>query len=152
MSDILIVAIVSITAVKFVRIGSGHPYFSDEIHMCFYNCNEFSTIAKSRYVVVNAEREELDYKIPPCRCACLRSEKTRSNGAMSAGTGKMEKHLVFALKVKDTVGAGDVFFVLANMVVTEESSIEVGTFKGNSARTFVLNIVGNKEAVEKVNV
>lgn len=56
------------------------------------------------------------------------------------------------LTVKDTVGAGDTFFAVAGLYASVGAPIEVCTFVGNVGGALGANIVGNKEAVEKVNV
>lgn len=58
----------------------------------------------------------------------------------------------FTLIVKDTVGAGDAFYSIAGLYAAAGAPIELGTFMGNIAGALGANIVGNKEAVEKVNV
>ena len=58
----------------------------------------------------------------------------------------------FTLMVKDTVGAGDAFYAVACLYVAAKSPPDVGLFMGNIAGALGANIVGNKEAVEKVNV
>ncbi len=58
----------------------------------------------------------------------------------------------FTLIVKDTVGAGDAFYAIAGLYAAAGASTEMGTFLGNIAGALGTNIVGNKEAVEKVNV
>ena len=58
----------------------------------------------------------------------------------------------FTLSVKDTIGAGDAFFATAGIFVAAGAPVEVGTFMGNIGGALGANIVGNKEAVEKVNV
>lgn len=75
-----------------------------------------------------------------------------SQGATSVENGKLQKCPAFVLKVKDTIGAGDAFFALASLTVAAGGSIELGTFMGNIAGALAANIVGNKEAIEKVNV
>ena len=55
------------------------------------------------------------------------------------------------MTVKDTVGAGDAFFSLAGIFTAAGAPVEVGTFMGNVGGALGANIVGNKEAVEKVN-
>lgn len=55
-------------------------------------------------------------------------------------------------KTKDTIGAGDAFFSLAALCMGVKAPWEIGTFMGNIAAALAANIVGNKEAVEKVNV
>lgn len=77
---------------------------------------------------------------------------TGSNGAMSVEQNNLERCPAFALKVKDTIGAGDAFFALASMMVAANAPIAMGTFMGNIAGALAANIVGNKEALEKVNV
>ena len=58
----------------------------------------------------------------------------------------------FTLTVKDTVGAGDAFYAIAGLYAAAGAPTELGTFMGNIAGALGANIVGNKEAVEKVNV
>ena len=58
----------------------------------------------------------------------------------------------FTLTVKDTVGAGDAFYSIAGLYAAAGAPTELGTFMGNIAGALGANIVGNKEAVEKVNV
>lgn len=77
---------------------------------------------------------------------------TGSKGAVSVEQDQLQSCPAFTLKVKDTIGAGDAFFSLASMAVAVGAPIEVGTFIGNIAGALASNIVGNKEAVEKVNV
>lgn len=75
-----------------------------------------------------------------------------SKGAVSITNGEIQHCPAFVLKVKDTIGAGDAFFAIASLFVAAGASMEVGTFIGNIAGALAANIVGNKEAVEKVNV
>lgn len=75
-----------------------------------------------------------------------------SEGALSVENGQLKSCPAFTLKVKDTIGAGDAFFSIASLAVAAGASIEVGTFMGNIAGALASNIVGNKEALEKVNV
>ncbi len=75
-----------------------------------------------------------------------------SQGAVAVENGNLESCPAFTLKVKDTIGAGDAFFGLAAMTAVVGAPIEVGTFIGNIAGALAANIVGNKEAIEKVNV
>lgn len=75
----------------------------------------------------------------------------------SQGAYGLEKNFIyecpaFTLNVKDTVGAGDAFFAVAGAFTAAGASIELGTFIGNVAGALGANIVGNKKAVEKVNV
>jgi len=56
------------------------------------------------------------------------------------------------LTVKDTIGAGDAFYSVAGIYAAAGAPPEVGTLLGNIAGALGANIVGNKSAVEKVNV
>ena len=58
----------------------------------------------------------------------------------------------FTLTVKDTVGAGDAFFSLAGIYAAAGAPIDVGTFMGSIGGALGVNIVGNKESIEKINV
>lgn len=58
----------------------------------------------------------------------------------------------FTLTVKDTVGAGDAFYSIAGLYAAAGAPTELCTFMGNIAGALGANIVGNREAVEKVNV
>lgn len=75
-----------------------------------------------------------------------------SMGAYGIGDGNIHECPAFTLTVKDTVGAGDAFFSLAGIFAAAGAPMEVGTFMGNIGGALGANIVGNREAVEKVNV
>lgn len=75
-----------------------------------------------------------------------------SKGAVAVEDGCLVHCPAFVLKVKDTIGAGDAFFAVASLFAAAEASMEVGTFLGNIAGALAVNIVGNKESVERVNV
>lgn len=75
-----------------------------------------------------------------------------SYGAWGIAQGKIMNCPAFTLTVKDTVGAGDAFFSVAGLYAAAGAPIEIGTFMGNIGGALGANIVGNKEAVEKVNV
>lgn len=75
-----------------------------------------------------------------------------SKGAYGIYNGKIHECPAFTLNVKDTVGAGDTFFAVAGICTAAGAPIEIGTFLGNIGGALGVNIVGNKEAVEKVNV
>lgn len=74
-----------------------------------------------------------------------------SKGAYGVDDGSVHECPAFTLTVKDTVGAGDAFFSLAGIFTAAGAPVEVGTFMGNVGGALGANIVGNKEAVEKVN-
>lgn len=75
-----------------------------------------------------------------------------SHGAYGIEKDNIFESPAFTLIVKDTVGAGDAFYSIAGLYSAAGASIELGTFLGNVAGALGTNIVGNKEAVEKVNV
>ncbi|MDD6056899.1 MAG: PfkB family carbohydrate kinase [Clostridiales bacterium] len=75
-----------------------------------------------------------------------------AGGATSVENDELRTCPAFTLKVKDTIGAGDAFFSLASLAVASGAPMEVGMFMGNIAGALAANIVGNKEAIEKVNV
>lgn len=75
-----------------------------------------------------------------------------SKGAYGILAEKIYECPAFTLKVKDTVGAGDAFFATAGIFAAAGAPIELGTFMGNIGGALGANIVGNKEALEKVNV
>ena len=58
----------------------------------------------------------------------------------------------FTLTVKDTVGAGDAFHAVAGIYACAGADNELSLFMGNIAGALAANIIGNSEAVEKVNV
>lgn len=58
----------------------------------------------------------------------------------------------FTLNVRDTIGAGDAFFAAAGAVSAAGAPSDISLVIGNIAGALGANIVGNKEAVEKVNV
>lgn len=73
-------------------------------------------------------------------------------GAYGIKGGEIHDCPAFTLTVKDTVGAGDAFFAVAGLYAAAGAPVEIGTFVGNIAGALGANIVGNKDAVEKVNV
>lgn len=75
-----------------------------------------------------------------------------SKGAYEIYNDRVQECPAFTLSVKDTIGAGDAFFATAGIFAAAGAPIEVGTFVGNIGGALGTNIVGNKEAVEKVNV
>lgn len=75
-----------------------------------------------------------------------------ADGAYGIESQKIHECPAFTLTVKDTVGAGDAFYAVAGLYTAAGASIELGTFMGNIAGALGANIVGNKEAIEKVNV
>lgn len=75
-----------------------------------------------------------------------------SKGAYGIYEDEIQTCPAFTLSVKDTIGAGDAFFAVAAIFAAAGAPAEVGTFAGNIGGALGANIIGNKEAVEKVNV
>jgi rfaE bifunctional protein nucleotidyltransferase chain/domain len=75
-----------------------------------------------------------------------------SNGAYEIDNGNIASCPAFTLNVKDTIGAGDAFFAAAGIFAASGAPTEICTFIGNIGGALGANIVGNKEAIEKVNV
>lgn len=75
-----------------------------------------------------------------------------SKGAYEIHDGEIYECPAFTLNVKDTVGAGDAFYAAAGIFTAAGAPVEVGTFLGNIGGALGVNIVGNKEAIDKVNV
>ncbi len=75
-----------------------------------------------------------------------------AKGAFEICGGEIAECPAFTLQVKDTIGAGDSFYAAAGIFTAAGAPMEVGTFTGNIGGALGANIVGNKEAVEKVNV
>ena len=75
-----------------------------------------------------------------------------AKGAYGVCGGKIQECPAFTLSVKDTIGAGDAFFAAAGIYAAAGAPTEVGTLIGNIGGALGANIVGNKEAVDKVNV
>lgn len=75
-----------------------------------------------------------------------------SEGAYGIDGKDVHECPAFTLTVKDTIGAGDAFYSIAGLYAAAGAPTELGTFMGNIAGALGANIVGNKEAVEKVNV
>jgi rfaE bifunctional protein nucleotidyltransferase chain/domain len=75
-----------------------------------------------------------------------------AKGAWGICNDKVQECPAFTLTVKDTIGAGDAFFAVAGIFAAVGAPMEIGTFVGNIGGALGANIVGNKDAVEKVNV
>ncbi len=73
-------------------------------------------------------------------------------GAWGVEGDKLYDCPALTLTVKDTIGAGDAFYSVAGLYTAAGAPPEAGTLLGNIAGALGANIVGNKSAVEKVNV
>ncbi len=75
-----------------------------------------------------------------------------ANGAWGVEGDEIYSCPALTLSVKDTIGAGDAFYSVAGIYAAVGAPPEAGTLLGNIAGALGANIVGNKSAVEKVNV
>lgn len=75
-----------------------------------------------------------------------------SKGALGIEKGVIVHCPALTLRVKDTIGAGDAFFVLASLLACVKTPLELSTFLASIAGALATNIVGNKEKVDKRNV
>ena len=70
--------------------------------------------------------------------------------------GNMEDEQVripaLLLRVKDTIGAGDAFYSLAALCASKNVPLDLATLIANGAGALKTNVVGNKEAVRKVDL
>ncbi|MDR1616236.1 MAG: PfkB family carbohydrate kinase [Syntrophomonadaceae bacterium] len=72
-------------------------------------------------------------------------------GAMAAASASVINCPAFTLTVKDTVGAGDAFFALAALCAKQDLPPDLSVFLSNVAAALATNIIGNKEAIAKVD-
>lgn len=75
-----------------------------------------------------------------------------SAGAWSYDGNNIVECPAFTLTVKDTIGAGDAFYSVAGVFSASGAPADLSMVMGNIAGALGANIVGNKSAVEKVNV
>ena len=75
-----------------------------------------------------------------------------SSGAYGIEEGTIYKSPALTLDVTDTIGAGDAFYAVSGIFVAAGAPVELATFLGNVGGALGANIIGNKEAVEAVNV
>ncbi len=75
-----------------------------------------------------------------------------ANGAYGVEGDEIYNCPALTLSVKDTIGAGDAFYSVAGIYAAAGAPPEAGTLLGNIAGALGANIVGNKSAVEKVDV
>lgn len=67
--------------------------------------------------------------------------------------GKEETRIpALSLRVKDTIGAGDAFYALAALAARQEMPLDQATLVANTAGALKTGVVGNKEAIRKVDL
>lgn len=76
-----------------------------------------------------------------------------ASGAMSIDRSDVPRLApALTLHVRDTIGAGDAFFALASLCACLGEPTEIGSFLGNVAGAYAVNVTGNAKPVEKVEL
>ena len=75
-----------------------------------------------------------------------------ADGAIGNTDEEQVRMPALLLKVKDTIGAGDAFYSLASLCAVKRVPIDLATLLANIAGALKTNVVGNKEAVKKVDL
>lgn len=75
-----------------------------------------------------------------------------ADGAIGKSSDDQATCPALVLKVKDTVGAGDAFYVLAMLAAQQGVPVDVATLLANTAGAIKTNVVGNKDSVHKVDL
>lgn len=86
----------------------------------------------------------------------LRSQMSWATIGADGAIGNAEEEEVrmpaLLLRVKDTIGAGDAFYSLAALAAAHKVPLDMATLLANTAGALKANIVGNKEAVKKIDL
>ena len=73
-----------------------------------------------------------------------------ASGAMSIDRSEVPQLApALTVHVRDTIGAGDAFFALASLCACLGEPTEIGSFLGNVAGAYAVNVTGNAKPVEK---
>ena len=75
-----------------------------------------------------------------------------ADGAIGNEKNEQVRMPALLLRVKDTIGAGDAFYALAALAALHKMPLDLATLLANAAGALKTNVVGNKEAVEKVDL
>ena len=75
-----------------------------------------------------------------------------ADGAIGNEKDEQVRIPALLLRVKDTIGAGDAFYVLAALAALHKMPLDMATLLANAAGALKTNVVGNKEAVKKVDL
>ncbi|WP_295163861.1 PfkB family carbohydrate kinase [Selenomonas sp. F0473] len=75
-----------------------------------------------------------------------------ADGAIGNTTDEQVRIPALILRVKDTIGAGDAFYSLAALCASKDVPLDLATLIANGAGALKTNVVGNKEAVRKVDL
>lgn len=75
-----------------------------------------------------------------------------ADGAIGNAAEEEVRMPALLLRVKDTIGAGDAFYSLAALAAAQKVPLDMATLLANTAGALKANIVGNKEAVKKIDL
>ena len=75
-----------------------------------------------------------------------------ADGAIGNAADEQVRSPALLLRVKDTIGAGDAFYALAALAALHKMPLDLATLLANAAGALKTNVVGNKEAVKKVDL
>ena len=75
-----------------------------------------------------------------------------ADGAIGNEKDEQVRIPALLLRVKDTIGAGDAFYALAALAALHKMPLDLATLLANAAGALKTNVVGNKEAVKKVDL
>ena len=75
-----------------------------------------------------------------------------ADGAIGNEKDEQVRIPALLLRVKDTIGAGDAFYALAALAALHKMPLDMATLLANAAGALKTNVVGNKEAVKKVDL
>jgi len=75
-----------------------------------------------------------------------------ADGAIGNNEDEQVRIPALLLRVKDTIGAGDAFYSLAALAALHKMPLDLATLLANAAGALKTNVVGNKEAVKKVDL
>ena len=75
-----------------------------------------------------------------------------ADGALGRAAEDEVRIPALLLHVKDTIGAGDAFYSLAALAAATKMPLDMATLLANTAGALKTNIVGNKEAVKKIDL
>jgi len=75
-----------------------------------------------------------------------------SIGYKNNGRKEIYKTPSFAVKSIDKVGAGDALFAITSALIYNGTPLEVACFIGNMVGALAINIIGNKESIQKKNL
>jgi len=97
-------------------------------------------------------RHHLLKKLRECLHSAMAWGTIGADGAIGQKDGEEVRIPALVHKVKDTIGAGDAFYALAALSAVKNVPIDMATLLANTSGALKTNVVGNKEAVQKVDL